>query len=71
MNEPDLSDLGALVAVAHTRSFRAAAAIRGVSASSLSEAIRRLEARVGVRLAQPHDTQRHANRSRDATARTP
>lgn len=50
MNEPDLSDLGALVAVAHTRSFRAAAAIRGVSASSLSEAIRRLEARVGVRL---------------------
>ena len=50
MIEPDLSDLSALVAVARTRSFRAAAAIRGVSASSLSEAIRRLEARVGVRL---------------------
>lgn len=43
-------DLGALVAVAETRSFRAAAALRGVSASSLSEAIRRLEAHVGVRL---------------------
>jgi DNA-binding transcriptional LysR family regulator len=50
MNQPDLSDLGALVAVAETRSFRAAATLRGVSASSLSEAIRRLEARVGVRL---------------------
>jgi DNA-binding transcriptional LysR family regulator len=50
MNGPDLSDLGAFVAVAHARSFRAAAALRGVSASSLSEAIRRLEARVGVRL---------------------
>ncbi|CAN7300128.1 LysR family transcriptional regulator [Phyllobacterium sp. LjRoot231] len=50
MNEPDLSDLGALVAVAQARSFRAAATLRGVSASSLSEAIRRLEARVGVRL---------------------
>ena len=50
MNEPDLSDLAALVAVAQARSFRAAATLRGVSASSLSEAIRRLEARVGVRL---------------------
>ncbi|MEK1852949.1 MAG: LysR family transcriptional regulator [Phyllobacterium sp.] len=50
MIDPDLSDLGALVAVAQTRSFRAAATLRGVSASSLSDAIRRLEARVGVRL---------------------
>lgn len=50
MTDPDLSDLGALVAVAQARSFRAAATLRGVSASSLSEAIRRLEARVGVRL---------------------
>ncbi|MEK1889068.1 MAG: LysR family transcriptional regulator [Phyllobacterium sp.] len=50
MIDPDLSDLSALVAVAQTRSFRAAATLRGVSASSLSEAIRRLEARLGVRL---------------------
>jgi DNA-binding transcriptional LysR family regulator len=47
---PNLSDLDAFVAVAQVRSFRAAATLRGVSASSLSEAIRRLEARVGVRL---------------------
>jgi DNA-binding transcriptional LysR family regulator len=47
---PYLSDLDAFVAVAQARSFRAAATLRGVSASSLSEAIRRLEGRVGVRL---------------------
>ncbi|SFI51474.1 DNA-binding transcriptional regulator, LysR family [Phyllobacterium sp. CL33Tsu] len=50
MSDPDLSDLSALVAVAQTRNFRAAATMRGVSASALSEAIRRLEARIGVRL---------------------
>jgi DNA-binding transcriptional LysR family regulator len=36
--------------VARHRSFRGAAARRGVSASALSEAVRRLEARLGVRL---------------------
>lgn len=50
MIDPDLSDLSALVAVAETRNFRAAAKIRGVSASSLSDAIRRLEERLDVRL---------------------
>lgn len=50
MAEPDLADLDAFVAVARARSFRGAAALRGVSASSLSEALRRLEARLGVRL---------------------
>ena len=50
MADPDLADLSALVAVAQTRSFRAAATLRGVSASTLSEAIRRLETRLGVRL---------------------
>src|ERR1700719_5035283 len=50
MNDPDLSDLGAFVAVTEVRSFRAAARLSGVSASSLSEAVRRLEARLGVRL---------------------
>jgi len=45
-----LSDLDAFVAVARARSFRGAATLRGVSASSLSDALRRLEARLGVRL---------------------
>lgn len=50
MLSPNLSDLDAFVAVAQARSFRGAAALRGVSASTLSEALRRLEARLGVRL---------------------
>lgn len=50
MNDPNLSDLDALVSVAGARSFRGAAKLRGVSASSLSDAIRRLEEHVGVRL---------------------
>lgn len=50
MADPDLSDLGAFVAVTRARSFRGAANLRGVSASSLSEAMRRLEAQLGVRL---------------------
>jgi DNA-binding transcriptional LysR family regulator len=50
MPDPNLSDLDAFVAVARARSFRGAATLRGVSASSLSEALRRLEARLGVRL---------------------
>lgn len=50
MNTPDLSDLDAFAAVAQQRSFRGAATIRGVSPSTLSEAVRRLEARLGVRL---------------------
>ena len=50
MASPDLADLDAFAAVARARGFRGAAARRGVSASSLSEAVRRLEARLGVRL---------------------
>ncbi|MDE2487993.1 MAG: LysR family transcriptional regulator [Alphaproteobacteria bacterium] len=46
----DLSELSAFVAVAQARGFRDAARVAGVSASSLSEAVRRLEARLGVRL---------------------
>ena len=45
-----LSDLAAFVAVARAGGFREAARTGGVSASSLSEALRRLEARLGVRL---------------------
>ena len=50
MADVDLADLQSFAAIARARSYRAAAALRGVSASSLSEAIRRLEARLGVRL---------------------
>jgi len=46
----DLSDLNAFVAVARAKGFRQGARQLGGSASSLSEAVRRLEAKVGVRL---------------------
>ena len=46
----DLSDLNAFVAVARAKGFRDGARLSGVSASGLSEAIRRLEAQLGVRL---------------------
>ena len=46
----DLGDLNAFVAVARARGFREGARLSGASASSLSEAVRRLEADLGVRL---------------------
>ena len=46
----DLGDLTALLAVARAGGFREAARATGGSASGLSEAVRRLEARLGVRL---------------------
>jgi len=46
----ELADLDAFVAVASARSFRGAASLRGGSPSSLSDAVRRLEERLGVRL---------------------
>src|SRR3979409_2177980 len=48
----DLSGLTALVAVAERRSFTAAAAELGVTPSAVSQTIRALEERVGVRLLQ-------------------
>ena len=45
-----MADLAVFVAVARAGGFRQAARGEGVSASSLSEALRRLEARLGVRL---------------------
>lgn len=50
MPDPNLADLDAFIAVARARSFRGAAKLQGVSASALSEALRRLEARLGARL---------------------
>src|ERR1700738_5654805 len=46
----DLNDLSAFVTVAQAGGFRDAARLAGVSASGLSEAVRRLEAKLGVRL---------------------
>ena len=46
----DLNDLSALVAVIQAGGFRDGARATGVSASSLSEAVRRLEAKLGIRL---------------------
>lgn len=46
----DLGDLNAFVAVARAQGFREAARVGGGSASAMSEAVRRLEAQLGVRL---------------------
>jgi DNA-binding transcriptional LysR family regulator len=46
----DLGDLNAFVAVARAKGFRDGARAAGASASGLSEAVRRLEAELGVRL---------------------
>jgi DNA-binding transcriptional LysR family regulator len=46
----DLSDLNAFLAVARAKGFRDGARASGSSASGLSEAVRRLETRLGVRL---------------------
>jgi DNA-binding transcriptional LysR family regulator len=46
----DLGDLNAFVAVARAKGFREGARASGASASGLSEAIRRLETQLGVRL---------------------
>ena len=46
----ELNDLSAFVAVVRAGGFRDGARASGVSASSLSEAVRRLEARLGVQL---------------------
>jgi DNA-binding transcriptional LysR family regulator len=50
MSDLPLADLEAFASVAAERSYRGAATMRGVSASSLSEAVRRLEAKLGTRL---------------------
>jgi DNA-binding transcriptional LysR family regulator len=47
---PDFNDLAAFLSVARARGFRDAARISGVSASGLSAAVARLEARLGLRL---------------------
>ncbi len=48
--QADLGDLQAFLAVARAGGFREGARLAGASASGLSEAVRRLETRLGVRL---------------------
>ena len=48
--DADFGDLTAFLAVAKGRGFRDAARTSGTSASTLSEAVRRLETRLGIRL---------------------
>jgi DNA-binding transcriptional LysR family regulator len=48
--EADLGDLNAFLAVARAQGFRDGARASGLSASGLSEAVRRLETKLGVRL---------------------
>src|SRR5260370_26852110 len=50
MQRGNLDDLQALVAVGNERSFTKAAAKLGLSQSALSQTIRQLESRLGVRL---------------------
>lgn len=50
MRHLNLADLDAFAAVARERSFRRAASLRGVSASTLSQAVRDLEGELGLRL---------------------
>lgn len=50
MKDLPLADLEAFAGVAEQRNFRKAASLRGVSASALSEAVRRLEAKLDTRL---------------------
>lgn len=50
MKREHLADLAAFVTVAQARSFTRAAATLGITQSSLSHALRRLEARLGLRL---------------------
>lgn len=46
----DMADLGAFLLVARAKGFREASRISGASSSSLSDAVKRLEAELGVRL---------------------
>src|SRR5580693_4807591 len=50
MQREDLTDLAAFLAVAEEKSFTRAAAKLGTSQSNLSHTVKRLEARLGLRL---------------------
>src|SRR5690606_34947619 len=50
MRQPNLSDIALFAAVVEAGGFRVAAQRRGMSASSLSDCVRRLEKELGARL---------------------
>src|SRR5690554_2698143 len=50
MRQPSLSDVALFAAVVEAGGFRSAAQTKGLSASSLSDCVRRLESDLGVRL---------------------
>ncbi|ANF58754.1 LysR family transcriptional regulator [Halotalea alkalilenta] len=50
MRQPNLSDVALFACVVEAGGFRAAAEKRGISASSLSDCVRRLESDLGIRL---------------------
>ena len=50
MRQPNLNDIALFAAVVEAGGFRAAAQKRGMSASSLSDCMRRLESDLGLRL---------------------
>ena len=68
MARQNVNDLISFLAVARERSFTNAAAKLGVSQSALSHTVRGLEERLGVRLLDPHDAQRRADRGGGAPA---
>src|SRR4051794_16367877 len=74
MASENLNDLATFVAVAEERSFTRAAARLSVSQSALSQTVRGLEARLGIRLPEPNYAERIADTGRRAPAaqhRTP
>jgi DNA-binding transcriptional LysR family regulator len=64
MEPDDLRDLGAFAAIARHRNFRRAALEQRVSVSGLSQRLRNLEERLGVRLLNRTTRSRRANRGR-------
>jgi DNA-binding transcriptional LysR family regulator len=70
MRKPDLAEISAFAEVAARRSFAAAAAQLGVSRSTLSETIRGLEEKLGVRLLN-RTTRSVATRSMNSAIRPP
>jgi DNA-binding transcriptional LysR family regulator len=52
MRREDLADLSVFLTVAEQRSFTRAATVLGTSQSAVSQTVRRLEARTGLKLLQ-------------------
>ena len=64
MYHDQLNGLLALKVVADTRNFTAAAKTLGVSPSAVSQTIKQLEGRLGIRVVVPHDAKHEPDGSR-------